>query len=172
MSQAFRDICRSIENLQLEELHQLIPILETRIEQLENVKWRQVFQDHKGFPISTTNFKSNYDPVTHELDGLSVEFASGETDENNVEFEITPMSVAVAIFTDEAEHITNTWEVFGSPDEYNISDSSYNEDPESQLRMPPHVLEYLLYLWKGLLYIIDPDSQSMQDMLETLGNNR
>lgn len=161
MSQTFTDICKLVEQLQLEELQQLIPILETQMEQLENGKWREVFRENKGFPIATTNFKSNYDAVTCELDGLSVEFG----DADNVEFEITPMSVAVAIFTDESEHITNTWEVFGSPDDFNISDSTYNEDPASQLRMPPQVLEYMLFLWRGFLYIADPNADKGKDEL-------
>lgn len=160
MSQEFIELCKYIERAGLEELRQLIPMLETRKEQLENGKWREVFRENHGFPVSTTNFKSNYDVVTNELDGLSVEFASEADSDNNVEFEITPMSVAVAIYTDEADHITNTWEVFGSPDDFSISDSSYNEDPESQLRMPNHVLEYMLFLWKGFLSIVDPDSNN------------
>lgn len=181
MSQAYIEICKYIEQAGLEELRQLIPMLETRQEQLENKKWREVFRENKGFPVATTNFKSNYDAVTSELDGLSVEFGLGETDaENNVEFEITPMSVAVTIFTDEADYIANTWEVFGSPDNFNISDSTYNEDPESQLRIPLQVLEYMLYLWKGFLYIINPedhkpnikedvnDVDTMNDLLDAL----
>jgi hypothetical protein len=155
MSKAFIEVCRLIDQLQLKEMQQVIPLLETRIEQLENAKWRDIFQNTNiKFPITTTNFKSNYDIVTHELDGLSIEYSLGEIEsETNVEFEITTTSVAIAVFTDDVDHITNTWEVFGTPKDFNISDSSYNVDPDTQMRMPPQVFEYMLFLWNGFLKI-------------------
>lgn len=170
MTQTYNDVCKLIESLQFEELRVLIPFIETKIEQLENKKWRAsftennkfeqlenkkwraTFTENNEFPINVTNFKSNYDTITNQLDGLSVEFPLDIDDERfDVELEITFKSVAVSLFSEDASPFTFIWEVYGSPEKFATCDPSYNADPESQVQIPSQVLKYMLFLWRGFL---------------------
>lgn len=183
MSQAFTDCCRLMDKLQLEELQQLIPIFEVHIEKLENAKWRKVFTSSNYNPsdrnlrnttlsehmclVADTNFKTNYDPITNKPDGVSVDY---RLDDLEVEFEITSTSVAIAAYNDDS--FTNTWEVFGTPDNYHISDSAYNVDPTTQMVVPPPIMNYMLFLWKIFIQTITPerDAERINNELELLGN--
>lgn len=151
MTTPFEQGCKLVNELQLEELQQLISIVETRIEKLDNEYWRKVLTNSgaaAGSNVSVTDFTTNYDPVTNKPDSLSVAYGLDDLD---IEFEIALTSVTIALYYD-TSHI-DTWEIRGSPDVHEISDTVYNFDPATQQRIPPVILDYMLFLWKTFIDI-------------------
>lgn len=133
----------ALRALTLEEVRDYLAVVEDRLESMDNEQNRKYFS---GGPFDEMVQHSNFKTClaeTKEITGVDVEF-----EDLDIEFNVTHDNMTITLFVNiNNENMMYSWGLMGSPTEYEMYDSSYDNNSKTQHPVPQQILDYALFIW-------------------------
>lgn len=145
----YQNAVDALNALTFEDIRKLSTVVENRLEQMDNHFCKQKFaKDPFKDMVNHSNFKTRFS--LNKIEGLSVEY-----DDLDIEYEITNENVTISVVLQGfGEGMINSWDLTGTPDNYEMYDSCYDNNPKTQQQIPADILNYAVFLWKEFNVLI------------------